>query len=86
MSNTSFINDEILPDSEIVFKFIFLQTDPLPTPESAAITRSNSPRTRVSPFAIPQTQSVLHRTHDEALSIVAMRVNNPDCSPRGVNG
>ena len=30
MSNTFFINDEMLPDSEIAFKFIFLQTNPLP--------------------------------------------------------
>jgi hypothetical protein len=25
-------------------------------------------------------------THNETLSVAAMRVNNPDCSPVGING
>jgi hypothetical protein len=25
-------------------------------------------------------------THDETLSVVTVRVNNPDCSPFGING
>jgi len=46
----------------------------------AAITRSNSPRTRVSPSQGPETQSAFIGTHDEMLS-VAVSVHNPDRSP-----
>src|SRR5262245_18085989 len=51
----------------------------------AAITRSNSPRTRVSPFAVPKGTQLFIGAHDETLS-VAVRVSNPDCSPFTIHG
>ena len=35
---------------------------------------------------VPQTPSVFIRTHNETLSVVAVSVNYPDCSPFGING
>jgi len=40
----------------------------------AAITRSNSPRSRVSPFAVPQCSQLFIRAHYEALSRAAHAV------------
>jgi len=33
-----------------------------------------------SPLPVPKMQSAFIRVHDEALSVVAVRVNNPDRS------
>jgi hypothetical protein len=43
------------------------------------------------PFLIPETQSAFHAralvgAHNEALSVAAMGINNPDCLPAGING
>jgi hypothetical protein len=46
-----------------------------------AVTKSNSPRTRVSPVAIPQTQLDFIGPHNEMFSIVAVRVSNSDNHP-----
>jgi hypothetical protein len=38
-----------------------------------------------SPIRVRQTPSAFHRVHNEPLSVVAVRVRNPDCSPFGIN-
>jgi hypothetical protein len=38
-----------------------------------------------SPIRVPETQSAFIRTQNEPLSVVAMRVCNPDRSPVGIN-
>ena len=37
------------------------------------------------PFQFQKRSQLFIRTHNETLSIVAMRVCNPDCSPIGIN-
>jgi hypothetical protein len=44
-------------------------------------------RKRRSLLPIPRTPSEFHpHAQRETLSVVAMRVNNPDCSPLGIYG
>jgi hypothetical protein len=38
------------------------------------------------PFPIPKSSQLFIRTHNETLSVIAMRVCNPDRSPFGING
>jgi hypothetical protein len=35
----------------------------------------------LSPIQVQQTSQPFIRAHNEPLSVAAMRVNNPDCSP-----
>ena len=46
----------------------------------------SSPRTHISSFAVPKTQSTIHRRYNQILPVAAMRVGNPDRSPPGING
>jgi hypothetical protein len=39
-----------------------------------------------SPLLVPKTPSTFHHSRNETLSVVAMRVRNPDCSPVGIQG
>jgi len=38
------------------------------------------------PFQFQKRGQFLISMHNEALSVIAVRVSNPDCSPFGVNG
>ena len=38
------------------------------------------------PFAFQQCRQDFIGTHNEAPSVVAVRINNPDCSPLRING
>jgi hypothetical protein len=38
-----------------------------------------------SPIRVPEMPSNFIRTHNETLSVVAVRVRNPHCSPVGIN-
>jgi hypothetical protein len=42
-------------------------------------------RKRESPIQAPETPSPFIRTHNETLSVAAMRVGNPDRSPVGID-
>src|SRR5262245_3067753 len=48
-----------------------------PRARFCAIITSNSPRTRVSPIALPKTRQLLIGAHDEMPSIATMYVSNP---------
>jgi hypothetical protein len=37
-------------------------------------------------FQFDKRSQFFIRTHNETLSVVAVRVNNPDCSPARING
>jgi hypothetical protein len=45
----------------------------------------NSPPAANRPFQFNKRSQLFIRTHNETLSVVAMRVCNPDCSPVGIN-
>jgi hypothetical protein len=36
-------------------------------------------------FQFHKRSQLFIRTHNEPLSVVAVRINNPDCSPVGIN-
>jgi hypothetical protein len=38
-----------------------------------------------SPLQVQQRVQYFIRTHNQTLSVVAVRVNNPGCSPVGIN-
>jgi hypothetical protein len=38
------------------------------------------------PFQFHERSQLFIRVHSETLSVVAMRINNPDRSPFGING
>jgi hypothetical protein len=38
------------------------------------------------PLQFQKRRQLFIRAHNETLSVVAMRVCNPDCSPVGING
>ena len=46
---------------------------------------AQSPRLRTARFKFQKRNQLFLRTHDKTLSVVAMRVCNPDCSPVGIN-
>jgi hypothetical protein len=37
-------------------------------------------------FQFQKRSQLFLRTHNETLSVIAMRVGNPDCSPVGIHG
>ena len=39
-----------------------------------------------SPIRVPQRRQLFPRSRNETLSVVAMRANNPDCSPFAIHG
>jgi len=47
--------------------------------------QANSPRGRTAEFEFNKSGKHFIRTHNEALTVVAMRIHNPDCSPVGIN-
>ena len=86
MSNTFFINDEMLPDSEIAFKFIFLQTNPLPEAgERSHYTDQTQRELMYRAFQLQKRSQLIVCMHNETLSVVAMCVNNPYRSPLRIN-
>jgi len=36
-------------------------------------------------FQFPKRSQLFIRMHNETLSVIAVRINNPDCSPVGIN-
>src|SRR5216117_3818147 len=48
---------------------------------SDARSEGRSKLTTESPLQAPKSTQLFIRTHNEAFSVVAMRIGNPDCSP-----
>jgi hypothetical protein len=48
--------------------------------------QANSPPTADYRFEFHKCGQFIIDTHNETLSIAAMRVSNPDCSPAGIHG
>jgi len=53
--------------------------------ELAPACQSNSPQARIGDSSSRNTVSFSSRTHNQTLSVAAMRVRNPDRSPVGIN-
>jgi len=61
----------------------------LATPSVAKISparQGNSPRARNHRFEFKKCSQFLIRMHNETLSVMAMCINNPDCSPLRIHG
>jgi hypothetical protein len=61
----------------------------LATRSLAKILRTSQADSRLTPnrrFKFHKRRQLLIRMHNETLSVVAMRVNNPDRSQLGING
>jgi hypothetical protein len=59
----------------------------LTTPSLEKIRQPVKPirRKRESPIRVPQKRLAFIRAHNEAFTVIAMRVCNPDRSPVGIN-
>jgi len=55
-------------------------------PKIVRVCQDNSPQLRNRRFQFEKRGQLFIGTHNETLSVVAMRVNNPDRSPVRING
>jgi hypothetical protein len=67
-------------------RWVFMGFEGLGDLMQFALLKSRDCRKRRWQIRVPETQSAFVGVHNEALSVAAMRVCNPDCSPVGING